>query len=72
MTRKLSATQLAILANVDAGRRPFHGMPSGRSAAGGWDASYRSLIRRGLLGGEPYVATTLTDAGFVGLRTGRV
>lgn len=54
--------QTQILENLYYGRNPFHGMPSGRSHAGGWDTAFGSLLRRGYIWrqqGVPHI----TDAG---------
>lgn len=49
---KLTPTQFAILDNMAEGRNAFHGMPPGRSHAGGWDGAWSSLRRLGYIGGD--------------------
>lgn len=60
MTRrqKPTPTQRKILENLAAGRASSHGMPPGRSHAGGWDGAIMSLHRRGWINRDG-----ITDAG---------
>lgn len=51
MSEKLTPTMLKALANAGAGRRVDHGMPVGRSFAGGFTATLGALRRKGLLDG---------------------
>ena len=55
----LSPTMRAVLTNLAAGKPASHGMPGGRSFAGGFGAVMLGLRRRGLISG----LDQLTDKG---------
>jgi len=56
--KRASPAQRAALRNLAAGRRANHGLPGGRSYAGGFDCTMRSIHRNGWVDRDGKITST--------------